>query len=532
MALLIGILILAALALFAVENWAPAVPLVVLGAQTAALPMALWVIGALLAGALTVAAIAALLELLGPSSRGPSRGDRYADEDDLRRRYVVDEPPDSPLNQGRARRVNRPNPYVDEVDAPEGYQESVDIEVEDEGYRPFSMRNTSSAAASRGDDWDSFSQPRQSWGDWDAPRRASASQTNRDSRRSRRDARVDQVLDVESVEVRRDAERAARDRRYGVGVDEDLGQDLDEDLNDWSNYEEPAPQVEDRPYSDYSDSPPHRSQRTYRPPPRPARDSRKSYEDAPYEPPYEPAYQQSPEPDYPRYPQHDAAEGYAAEDYTPEDYAARNYASNSYSDTKGYAAAGYASDNYSDADEDDYPDSSDRAGEGKADGDYEDYIVDYGDEAEIDQFSLNARASRQPASGASADGGDIGQSGAQDREDENWEDENWEDWDVEPNDASAAPEASTARDIYEVPAAPETVSRSGSLYSYRYRRDAAEDGPETPDAVAVPTPQSNNNDAEDTPRILIPPHAPDAAGPNTSSPDTSDPNASDPDASS
>ncbi|NJO51612.1 MAG: hypothetical protein HC840_21775 [Leptolyngbyaceae cyanobacterium RM2_2_4] len=55
--------ILGGLTLFALQNWSPVVPLVVLGVQTQALPLAVWMVGAIAAGAFTTLVIAALFGL-------------------------------------------------------------------------------------------------------------------------------------------------------------------------------------------------------------------------------------------------------------------------------------------------------------------------------------------------------------------------------------------------------------------------------------------------------------------------------------
>lgn len=52
--------VLGGLTLFALQNWSPVVPLVVLGVQTQAFPLAVWMVGAIAAGAFTTLVIAAL----------------------------------------------------------------------------------------------------------------------------------------------------------------------------------------------------------------------------------------------------------------------------------------------------------------------------------------------------------------------------------------------------------------------------------------------------------------------------------------
>lgn len=55
--------VLGGLTLFALQNWSPVVPLVILGVQTQAFPLAVWMVGAIAAGAFTTLVIAALFGL-------------------------------------------------------------------------------------------------------------------------------------------------------------------------------------------------------------------------------------------------------------------------------------------------------------------------------------------------------------------------------------------------------------------------------------------------------------------------------------
>ncbi|MGB3614201.1 MAG: hypothetical protein WBA10_10440 [Elainellaceae cyanobacterium] len=525
MVLLFGLLILAILAVFAIENWAPVVPLVLFGAQTAALPMALWVIGALLAGALTVLLVAVLLQLLtprSPSGRRPWDAARYADEEQMRQRYVEDDTLDGggysggvsrgskTGPQGRSRWGKRTNPYVDdasELDDPDDgddYGNDDGDENRDPVYRPFSNGSVSSTASrsprqAQGktqDSWDSFSQPRQDWADFGSDRRQSDRQQNNryqpeppPYRASSRD--VDVVVEVDPIDVA--PSRDGRDGRGGVGGEEDW--------NDWSGYEEPAPSerpIAERSPIGYSDE---YSQRD---------EPRSAYEEETY-----------------------SNERYADERHTDERYADEHYVDD-----------GYTSDQYANTAEPDevvgeesydsdsappeplyeppYNDGSYDNGDRQyrddspdSDSDYEDYIVDYGDEAEIDQFDVAAArrggaAQPNPAAGVDpvADGDDADDA------------EGWNNWDDdEPTDAPTPPETAPPRDIYEVPAEPKAVSRSGSIYTYSYRDSASEDGPEDPVADNSTTaedssPEANDDDADSPDRTLIPPYRPDDASPD------------------
>jgi uncharacterized integral membrane protein len=55
--------ILGGLVLFALQNWSPLLPLVILGLRTQALPLAFWIVGAIVAGALTTLVVAGLFNL-------------------------------------------------------------------------------------------------------------------------------------------------------------------------------------------------------------------------------------------------------------------------------------------------------------------------------------------------------------------------------------------------------------------------------------------------------------------------------------
>ncbi|MEO0406886.1 MAG: LapA family protein [Cyanobacteria bacterium P01_A01_bin.135] len=446
MALVIGLLLLAVLAAFTVQNWAPAVPLVVFGTQTAALPLALWVIGAMLAGALTVLLMAVLLRLVAaPPSQGG--GTRYRNQERARQRYVADDDLgdfDAAPDDARSQAYNpvdggTGNPYVDRVDE----DPRVDYDKVETGFGDNGPVNPSSGnranftqLTSRADDWDSFSRPRQDWTDWGRSPAASA----------RRDA--EPVRDVNPVEVSR-AE--------------------DEEDWRWSGYDEPRsgprPRYSEDDDNDYPDDDPYEGEPvTYR-------------QSAPYEASYPDSYTNAGHdiPDYgdrppDQFPDQDAPE------YDP----------------------GYA------------PEPDDRAGDTfsdngpAADQTYEDYIIDYGSEAEIDQF--DPTATRRSGQG----GGKASQDPAPPPE------EAWDDWESPP-EASPAPEP--PRDIYEVPAAPREVSRSGSVYSYRYRDegdtsdqgDRPEEVPPPPDTsnVDASTPAADGDDSNsdtDTPRrTLIPP---------------------------
>ena len=61
--LFLPLLILVGLALFALQNWSPVLPIVVAGLPTQALPLAIWMLAAIAAGAATTIAVSSLLSL-------------------------------------------------------------------------------------------------------------------------------------------------------------------------------------------------------------------------------------------------------------------------------------------------------------------------------------------------------------------------------------------------------------------------------------------------------------------------------------
>lgn len=61
--LFLPLLILVGLALFALQNWSPVLPIVVAGLNTQALPLALWMLAAIAAGAATTVAVSSLFSL-------------------------------------------------------------------------------------------------------------------------------------------------------------------------------------------------------------------------------------------------------------------------------------------------------------------------------------------------------------------------------------------------------------------------------------------------------------------------------------
>jgi hypothetical protein len=81
--LLLPLLILAGLALFALQNWSLALPLVIAGFRTQALPLAIWMLVAIGAGAATTVAVSSLFSLtrisaVRRSNKGRQPANAYA----------------------------------------------------------------------------------------------------------------------------------------------------------------------------------------------------------------------------------------------------------------------------------------------------------------------------------------------------------------------------------------------------------------------------------------------------------------------
>ncbi|MBE9113346.1 hypothetical protein IQ273_28620 [Nodosilinea sp. LEGE 07298] len=75
--LIVVVLVLGLVVLLGVQNLAPALPLVFLGGSTQALPLGVWLAGAVLLGALTTLVLTALLGSLGASSRSRAAAYKY-----------------------------------------------------------------------------------------------------------------------------------------------------------------------------------------------------------------------------------------------------------------------------------------------------------------------------------------------------------------------------------------------------------------------------------------------------------------------
>ncbi|WP_088430760.1 LapA family protein [Halomicronema hongdechloris] len=144
--------------LLAVQNPAPALPLVFLGWRTVALPLAAWVLGAIALGGLTSLFLAGLLSLHTPppvrKSQRHSRG------------------PSGPAQRSWAA---APTPAAATPDPAETSQDQEDNTPSFTGESP--------APESDWQDWSNVSSPSQ-WEDWDKTRRQSSPEASQRARRS------------------------------------------------------------------------------------------------------------------------------------------------------------------------------------------------------------------------------------------------------------------------------------------------------------------------------------------------------------
>ncbi len=107
MRIILLLVILGGLVLLLVQNWSPVLPLVFLGVATPALPLAVWILISLAAGASTSLAIAFLLQLTNYVSQPKSSNQRQAQAPPKTPPYNASSaPPKTPPPQERDRAVD------------------------------------------------------------------------------------------------------------------------------------------------------------------------------------------------------------------------------------------------------------------------------------------------------------------------------------------------------------------------------------------------------------------------------------------
>ncbi|MBD2089405.1 hypothetical protein H6F67_06015 [Microcoleus sp. FACHB-1515] len=258
---LLLLVIVCGLVLFVIQNWTPALPLVILGVPTQAIPLAFWMMGAIAAGAITTIAISALFRITAfTAAPRPSK------------------------------RKGRSKPFPPDPDR------GIDPRDVDPRDVPYGVADSPRTRIQSDDDWEP--QPREVWDDWDAPVASS----------SREEQRYRSVEDRPPVDFRmRDREPDRVERIEYRFTDEDRSEEREGNFPE----EEPEFYREPDPVPNFgNDEPPvyDAEYKVYRPAYRPLEE--------PDEPPYtEPAYSE------PNYTEPDDREPeYRDPDYIEPDY--------------------------------------------------------------------------------------------------------------------------------------------------------------------------------------------------------------------
>jgi len=240
---------LAALVIFALQNVAPVLPLVVLGMQTQALPLAVWVVGAIAAGAVTTILLALLLRLAG----GRNRSRRPQPRRTSGRAAGAGTPWTPPPWTGDRNSAQPGGP----VDTASGY-------------------GAKAAQASTTDDWEQSRQSSDAWDNWDEARPPvdAPRQTRPSVKTVIQDASYTDVTDRSAAyQPPFYSEPANPSGRYREQVQEsfrdeyqssDMEGDVEGDREEWDDWEE-----EDLRPPSATRSPEPRAEPEPEPPPRP-----------------------------------------------------------------------------------------------------------------------------------------------------------------------------------------------------------------------------------------------------------------------
>ncbi|MEM9448500.1 MAG: LapA family protein [Cyanobacteria bacterium P01_E01_bin.6] len=491
--LLLLILFVGSLVIFTLENMSPVVPLVILGSQTQALPLAIWLVGAIALGVLTTLLVAGLMQVATSLPR--SRTSRfYADrpryrpanaepmrDDDEEDWQVIDVEGDrsaSVRSSSSAKTAPRPSQI-----------HNTRADEEDRSSRRSPQRSTTQQGQSSPlEDWDQFTVRRTEWNDWNAYEDAPASKKRWAS------GAGDRPLN----------NQAASSKQYQAGPETVIQDSADRDWEDWKDYRDQTFQGDDsepydaprssspsapdvysfrEPYPEADDYPedrydvPDRSQRQE------TRRSATSYdnednryasqtyasqtiEDGRYEPDTFDRDDDAVDAD-----RVDADHVYDSRG-EPEDDDWERYGTSQ--DEVDYAVADDRDADYDDYEigvDPDIPSTHDDTVEGD-DGYYtsyvhyteeDDYYDDYDDYAtgSVESSSVKKTRPSDPAEGSSE---------PRDRTDNDDDFDDFDDWeDPEEKPKDSDDDTKSGRRIYEVPQQPAAVNRTGTLYSYRYR---------------------------------------------------------------
>ncbi|MEL6224127.1 MAG: hypothetical protein AAFR31_15950 [Cyanobacteria bacterium J06627_8] len=496
--LLLLILLVASLVIFILGNMTPVVPLVILGTQTQAFPLAIWLLGAIAAGALTTLLIAGLIQIAATPPR--SRVDRfYADRPQYRPAKA------EPLQEDEDWEVidlDDDRASADRVET-RSAQSSADARSStpignwfnsNRGDRrsrvnqsKASRSTASGSAASSLDDWNRFTVRRTEWDDWNTYEEAAPSVKNSG----------------------RPADNRTVTNQYSAGPETVIQDSVDRDWQEWSTYRDNTSRdSSDSTFRDEYDASDGDHAAFRRNDELPVDDESyrgRAYDDGAYDDGQDEFY----EADRPQWTSSD--DRYDTRTvYDDDEYENDEYGDGEYRDS-GYRAGDYASDATSidDALEDGVDDSSWRrdsvGSDGAADG-YESSVedeydsADYGDDRaddeidgsgwqsepsasdeyytvhytedddyydDYDDYAADGRRSPRSSRDASADDSDTHSSDIDSdfSEFDDWEAENT----AQPDGAAEASTSQPSRRIYEVPQRPTAVNQSGTLYSYRYR---------------------------------------------------------------
>jgi hypothetical protein len=250
--LILLIVIISALIVFALENASPVVPLVILGSETVALPLWVWLLGAIAAGALTTLIIAGLIQVAGSSPRPPKSG-YYSDRpryrpptddaafDDDEDWQVVDvegdrpstaqpfssRPSDAQSGASPMESSTKPTANTGFFNREKTGQDASQDEKRTSFFSSFSSKPPSPASL---EDWDQFSLRRSDWDDWNQYEEAApAGQRGHQQSTQRRGAGSGD----------RSPSTFPEERRTAFTAPETVIQDSqDRDWQDWSGYQE------------------------------------------------------------------------------------------------------------------------------------------------------------------------------------------------------------------------------------------------------------------------------------------------------
>jgi uncharacterized integral membrane protein len=153
------LLILVGVTLFALQNWSPVLPLVILGTQTQALPLAIWMVGAIAAGVITTLITSALLRLsnftASPRRSKPKRAGRVASD------------PRTPWS-GSQQSTSQQNASWQNASRQNSNSMDVPFTVTDSPDYVYAASNTAYTASNvTDDDWEQRSSRSEEWDNWE-----------------------------------------------------------------------------------------------------------------------------------------------------------------------------------------------------------------------------------------------------------------------------------------------------------------------------------------------------------------------------